>query len=153
LMDYVVKGGVLLEQYNNYNGLVTPNLGPYPLRLTGGRVTDEEADVTFLEPANPIFHYPNEITQRDFAGWIQERGLYFVDVPATDGAGGLDPHYHALLEMKDPGESIQKGALIVADYGKGKFVYTSLALFRQLPAGVPGAYRLIANLLAKPVAP
>ncbi|TDW96547.1 PIG-L family deacetylase [Dinghuibacter silviterrae] len=144
LMDYVKAGGVLLEQYNNLNGLVTPALGPYAFHVGGGRVTDEAADVSFLEPGNAAFHYPNEITPKDFDGWIQERGLYYVD------ADGLDPHYKALLGMHDPGEAIQKGSLIVGAYGKGKFVYTSLAFFRQLPAGVPGAYRLFANLLAPP---
>lgn len=145
LMDYVKDGGVLLEQYNNYNGLVTPNLGPYPFHVGGGRVTDETAEVSMLDPANAALHYPNEITAADFNNWIQERGLYYVD------AEGLDPHYKAILGMQDPGESIQKGALIVGQYGKGKFVYTSLAFFRQLPAAVPGAYRLFANLLAPPV--
>lgn len=145
LMEYVKNGGVLLEQYNNFSGLVAPNLGPYPFRVGSGRVTDESAAVTFLEPANAAFHYPNEITPKDFEGWTQERGLYYVD------DSNLDPHYKALLSMQDPGESVQKGSLIVAAYGKGKFVYTSLAFFRQLPKGVPGAYRLMANLLAKPV--
>lgn len=147
LMDYVKNGGVLLEQYNNYNGLVTPNLGPYPFHVGGGRVTDETAEVTFLDPANAVLHYPNEITSADFNDWIQERGLYYVDVPEDNA---LDPHYKAVLGMQDPGESIQKGSLIVGQYGKGKFVYTSLAFFRQLPAAVPGAYRLFANLLAPP---
>jgi LmbE family N-acetylglucosaminyl deacetylase len=143
LLEYVHGGGVLLEQYNNFRDLVTPDLGPYPFRVGPGRVTDENAAVTFLEPGNAAFHYPNEITQRDFEGWNQERGLYYVD-------DNMDARYSALLGMQDPGESFQKGSLIVGGYGKGKFVYTSLAFFRQLPQGVPGAYRLMANLLAKP---
>jgi hypothetical protein len=148
LMTYVKGGGVLVEQYNNYNGLVTPELGPYPFHVGGGRVTDETADVQFLDPANSVLHYPNEITNEDFAAWIQERGLYYVDVP-----DGLDDHYKTVLGMKDKGEdNVQKGSLITAAYGKGRFVYTSLAFFRELPAGVPGAYRLFANLLAKPPA-
>jgi len=145
LMDYVHEGGVLLEQYNNFRGLVAPQLGPYPFEVGSGRVTDEGAEVTFLDKDNAAFHYPNEITKTDFAGWIQERGLYYIDEN-----GSLDSHYKSLLGMQDPGEETQKGSLIVTDYGKGKFVYTALAFFRQLPAGVPGAYRLFANLLAKP---
>jgi LmbE family N-acetylglucosaminyl deacetylase len=149
LLAYVKQGGVLVEQYNNYNGLVTPQLGPYPFHLGGGRVTDESAEVNFVDAENPVLHYPNEITYKDFSNWIQERGLYYVDVD-----GNLDPHYKAVLGMKDVGESnVQKGALITTSYGKGKFVYTSLAFFRQMPAGVPGSFRLFANLLAKPVAP
>jgi LmbE family N-acetylglucosaminyl deacetylase len=146
LMAYVKDGGVLVEQYNNFNGLVTPDLGPYPFHVGGGRVTDESAEVQFLDPANPALHYPNEITNEDFAGWVQERGLYYVDVPDQ-----LDDHYKTVLGMKDKGEdNVQKGSLITTAYGKGKFVYTSLAFFRELPAGVPGAYRLFANLMAKP---
>jgi hypothetical protein len=144
LMAYIHDGGVLLEQYNNFRGLVAPNLGPYPFTVGSGRVTDENAPVTFLDPASAAFHYPNEITQKDFDGWVQERGLYYVE-------DGMDSHYKALLSMQDPGEPFQKGSLIMADYGKGKFVYTALDFFRQLPNGVPGAYRLMANLLAKPV--
>jgi LmbE family N-acetylglucosaminyl deacetylase len=146
LMTFVKDGGVLLEQYNNFRDLVAPSLGPYPFHVGSGRVTDETAVVSFLDPSNPALHYPNEITTTDFDNWIQERGLYYVDVP-----DGLDPHYQAVLGMRDPEESVQKGALIVAGYGQGKFVYTSLAFFRQLPAGIPGAYRLFANLLAPPV--
>ncbi len=146
LIAYVKEGGVLVEQYNNLNGLVTPELGPYPFQVGEGRVTDETADVQFLDPSNPVLHYPNEISNEDFAGWIQERGLYYVDVP-----DGLDAHYKTVLGMKDKGEDdVQKGSLITTAYGKGRFVYTSLAFFRELPAGVPGAYRLFANLLAKP---
>jgi LmbE family N-acetylglucosaminyl deacetylase len=144
LMAYVHAGGVLVEQYNNFNGLVTPALGPYPFHVGSGRVTDETAEVTFLDAGSPVLHYPNEITAKDFAGWIQERGLYYID---TDG---LDARYSTILGMHDPGEAIQKGSLVVGKYGKGKFVYTALAFFRQLPAGVPGAYRLFANLLAPP---
>jgi LmbE family N-acetylglucosaminyl deacetylase len=143
LMGYVHDGGVLLEQYNNFNGLVAPNLGPYPFRVGPGRVTDENAAVTFLDAGNAAFHYPNEITQKDFEGWTQERGLYYVD-------DNMDAHYSALLGMQDPGERFQKGSLIVAGYGKGKFVYTSLAFFRQLPIGVPGAYRLMATCWQNP---
>ena len=142
LLDYVKNGGNLVVQYNNNNGLVTTNIGPYPFRPVNQRVTDETAKVTFTEPQNPVLNYPNKITSADFDDWIQERGLYFVS--------DIDPKYQTPLEMNDPGESPNKGALIVGDYGKGRFVYTSLDFFRELPAGVPGAYRLFVNLLSRP---
>ncbi len=142
LMDYVNKGGNLVVQYNNPNGLATPNIGPYPFRPVNQRVTDENAAITFLDPTNPVLNYPNKITQADFEGWIQERGLYFVS--------NIDPQYKSILQMNDPGEQPNPGSLIVGDYGKGRFVYTSLVFFRELPAGVPGAYKLFVNLLSKP---
>ncbi|MEO8884482.1 MAG: PIG-L family deacetylase [Mucilaginibacter sp.] len=142
LMAYVNNGGNLLVQYNNNNGIVVPQIGPYPFRPVNQRVTDEFAPVTFLDPENPVLNYPNKITQADFDGWIQERGLYFVS--------NIDPQYKAILQMNDPGEQPNNGSLIVGNYGKGRFIYTSLAFFRELPAGVPGAYRLFVNLLSKP---
>jgi len=142
LLDYVKNGGNLVIQYNNNSGLVTKNIGPYPFSVVNRRVTDEDAKITVLDPQEPLLNYPNKITQDDFSGWVQERGLYFV--------GDIDPKYSAPLEMKDPGEGANKGALIAGNYGQGRFVYTSLAFFRQLPAGVPGAYRLFVNLLSKP---
>jgi LmbE family N-acetylglucosaminyl deacetylase len=142
LLEYVKNGGDLVIQYNNFNGLVTTQIGPYPFRVVNQRVTDEDARVTVLDKTNPVLNYPNTITQDDFTGWAQERGLYFV----TD----IDANYKAVLQMNDPGEAPNNGALIVGDYGKGRFVYTSLSFFRQLPAGVPGAYRLFVNLLSKP---
>jgi LmbE family N-acetylglucosaminyl deacetylase len=142
LLEYVKNGGNLVIQYNNNNGLATTQIGPYPFRIVNQRVTDENASVTFLDPSNPVLNYPNKITQDDFADWIQERGVYFV----TD----IDPKYTPVLEMNDPKESPNKGSLIVGNYGKGRFVYTSLVFFRELPAGVPGAYRLFVNLLSKP---
>jgi hypothetical protein len=141
LMDYVKNGGNLVIQYNNNVGvLVHP--GPYPFAVVNQRVTDEQAVVTFTEPASPLLNYPNKITAKDFDGWIQERGLYFVS--------NIDASYHTPLLMNDPNEAPNKGSLIMADYGKGRFVYTSLAFFRELPAGVPGAYRLFINLLSNP---
>jgi hypothetical protein len=104
-------------------------------------VTVEEATPTFLAPDDPLWTTPNRIVAADFDGWVQERGLYF--------AGELDPHYRALVSWSDPGEKPLSGALIACDYGKGRFVYSGLSLFRQLPAGVPGAYRLLANFLAR----
>ena len=142
LMDYVKNGGNLVVQYNNNNGLVVKQIGPYPFRPVNQRVTDENAKVTVLDTQNPVLNYPNVITQDDFTGWIQERGLYFV--------GDIDPQYKTVLQMNDPGELPNNGSLIVGNYGSGRFIYTSLAFFRQLPAGVPGAYRLFVNLLSKP---
>ncbi|MDB5118184.1 MAG: LmbE family protein [Mucilaginibacter sp.] len=142
LMAYVNNGGNLVVQYNNNAGLVLNPIGPYPFRPVNQRVTDENAKVTFLDESNPVLSYPNKITQADFDGWIQERGLYFVS--------SIDSHYKTILQMNDPGEPANPGSLIVANYGKGRFVYTSLAFFRELPAGVPGAYRLFVNLLSKP---
>jgi hypothetical protein len=103
-------------------------------------VTDETAKVDFLQPGHEVLNSPNKITDKDFEGWIQERGIYFIDQ--------LDPKYTPILSMNDPGEAAQKGSLVIADYGKGKFVYTGLVFFRELPAGVPGAYRLLANIIA-----
>lgn len=141
LMDFVKNGGTYLVQYNVNQPLMVPEMGPYPFSVTGSRVTREDAPVQIKEPDNRVLNYPNKISDRDFQGWIQERGVYFVS--------DADPRYHSLLRMNDPDETPNDGALIVSDYGKGRFVYTSLAFFRQLPAGVPGAYRLFVNLIAK----
>jgi LmbE family N-acetylglucosaminyl deacetylase len=142
LMEYVKNGGNFVVQYNVHQPLVLTNIGPYPFRVVNQRVTDEEAKVTFIDPQHPVLNYPNKITQADFDGWIQERGLYFVS--------SIDPRYKTILNMNDPGEAPNPGSLIVGDYGKGRFIYTSLDFFRELPAGVPGAYRLFVNLLSKP---
>ncbi|HEV9035237.1 MAG TPA: PIG-L family deacetylase [Puia sp.] len=141
LMEYVKDGGNLIVQYNRGNlGRMTTNIGPYPLAISNLRVTDENARVNFLQPSHPVLNFPNKITDRDFEGWIQERGIYF--------AGQTDPQYEAIFSMSDPGEQEQKGSLVIAHFGKGIFVYTGLVFFRELPAGVPGAYRLIANIIA-----
>jgi len=145
LLDFVENGGRLLVQYNTMGSFGVPidfNSGkytPYPATLSRARVSVEEAPVTILDPANPIFHFPNEITQKDFEGWVQERGLYFMSQ--------WDSNFTPLLESHDPGENEQKGGLLVAHYGKGTYIYTGYAFFRQLPAGVPGAVRLFVNLL------
>lgn len=141
LMDYVKKGGTVVAQYNKNSGLVTRDLGPYPFTIENLRVTDETADVKFLLPGDPVLNKPNKITEKDFEGWIQERGVYFAD--------HLDAHYRAPLAMHDQGESPLDGSLIVTSYGKGKYVYTGLDFFRELPAGVPGAFRLFVNLIEK----
>ena len=142
LLEYVKNGGNLVVQYNNNAGVLVPQIGPYPFRPVNQRVTDETAKVTVLDPTNPALNYPNKINDADFDGWIQERGLYFVS--------DIDPKYQTPLQMNDPGEKPNNGSLIVTNYGTGRFVYTSLAFFRQLPAGVPGAYRLFVNLLSNP---
>jgi LmbE family N-acetylglucosaminyl deacetylase len=144
LMNFVKEGGVLLVQYNTNNGLgpFQSRMAPYPLTISRNRVTDETATVNFLLPDHPVLNYPNKITQKDFDGWIQERSIY--------NAEAVDNNYQRILSMKDPGEKEQDGSLVVADYGKGRFIYTGLVFFRELPAGVPGAYRLFANLIATP---
>ena len=144
LMDYVQEGGVLLVQYNTSNqiGPVKAKIAPYPFNITRNRITDEEAKINFLIPDHPALNYPNKITDKDFEGWIQERSIYHADK--------VDTAYKNILSMKDPGEKEQDGSLIIANYGKGRFVYTGLVFFRELPAGVPGAYRLFANLIASP---
>ncbi len=139
LLRYVEGGGALVVQYDTTAGLVTPEIGPFPFRLSHDRVTVEEAPVTFADPASPLLNVPNRIGPADFDGWVQERGLYF--------AGSWDPRYATPLSMSDPGETPKLGSLLYARYGKGAFVYTGLAFFRQLPAGVPGAYRLFVNLI------
>ncbi|MEP7238829.1 MAG: PIG-L family deacetylase, partial [Ferruginibacter sp.] len=142
LMQYVKDGGVLLVQYNTSNqiGPVRAKISPYPFNISRNRITDEEAKVNFLIPDHPALNYPNKITDKDFDGWIQERSIYHAEK--------ADTAYKNILSMKDPGENEQDGSLIIANYGKGRFVYTGLVFFRELPAGVPGAYRLFANLIA-----
>jgi hypothetical protein len=141
-LAYVQSGGTLVVQYNTNNRLSplhTP-IGPFPFEIGHERVTDEDAPVTFTSPAHSILNYPNKITEHDFQGWLQERGLYF--------ASNWDARYQTMVSMSDPGEPALPGGILVARYGKGTFIYTGLAFFRQLPAGVPGAFRLFANLLA-----
>ena len=139
LFDYAAAGGTVVEQYNRPDNLHGP-LGPYPLKLSGSRITDETATMTPLAPDHPALTRPNEITPADFADWVQERGIYF---PAQ-----WDQRWTPLLGGSDPGEPRLDGGLLVARCGKGWYVYTGLAFFRQLPAGVPGAYRLFANLVS-----
>jgi LmbE family N-acetylglucosaminyl deacetylase len=146
LMDYVQNGGTLIVFYHKNNEWNPdtqrnrPQLAPYPIVLGGLRVTDENAPIEFTEPQNPLLNYPNKITQEDFKGWIQERGLYY---PQT-----WDSHYSAPLSMSDPAEQPLRGGLLVADYGRGHYIYTSLVWYRQLRAGIPGAYRFLANMIS-----
>ncbi len=140
LMEYVERGGTVVAQYNTTGDLVTEQLGPYPFKLSRDRVTVEEAPVRFLSPSSSLLTFPNRLTSADFDGWVQERGLYF--------AGTWDPRYETVIESHDPGEGEKPGGLLYARHGKGAFVYTGYAFFRQLPAGVPGAYRLFVNLVS-----
>jgi len=144
LMNYVEQGGNLIVQYNTNNriGPLLAKIGPYPFTISRDRVTNENAEVRILNQQHPAFHFPNEIQASDFDNWIQERGIYF----ATD----VDKHYEPLLSLNDPNEKPHEGSLIVTKYGKGNFVYTGLVFFRELPAGVPGSYRLFVNLLSLP---
>ncbi|HEX6036530.1 PIG-L family deacetylase [Longimicrobium sp.] len=141
LLDYVSRGGTFIVQYNKYE-IVEGGFTPYPITMARphGRVTDENAPVRILDPSHPVFTAPNQITDADWRGWVQERGLYFAE---TWGDA-----YTPLLEMGDPGETPLRGGLLIARHGQGTYVYTGLAFFRQFPEGVPGAYRLFANLLA-----
>ncbi|HSZ32213.1 MAG TPA: hypothetical protein VK772_02820, partial [Puia sp.] len=140
LMEYIKNGGNLIVQYNRNQGVDSTNIGPFPFGISNGRVTEEDAAVNFLLPAHRVLNYPNQISNKDFDGWIQERGIYF--------AQHIDPRYQAVLSMHDTGESDLNGSLITGSYGKGWFTYTGLVFFRELPAGVPGAYRLLANIIA-----
>lgn len=143
--NYVKNGGNLISQYikSNNVGSRRLKLGPYPFSVsTGSRVTEEDAKVNILLPEHSVLNYPNKITENDFEGWLQERSTYQVDQ--------ADPHYEMPLAMNDTGEKESNGSLAITKYGKGNFAYVSLVLFRQLPAGIPGAYRLLANLIALP---
>lgn len=140
LFEYVKNGGNLIVQYNTNHALVTQEIAPFPLSISRDRVTDEHAQVEFIHPTHAALNTPNRITEKDFEGWIQERGLYFPNQ--------WDKAFEPILSMKDEGEKSSKGSILIASYGKGFYVYTGLSFFRQLPEGVPGAYRLLANLLS-----
>ncbi|MGZ4038361.1 MAG: PIG-L family deacetylase, partial [Bacteroidia bacterium] len=144
LMDFVKNGGNLIVQYNTNNriGPVLAKIGPFPFTISRDRVTNENAEVKFLKPDHVLLNSPNKITAKDFEGWIQERGIYFASEP--------DKNYETIFAMNDQNEKSLDGSLIVSKYGKGNFVYTGLVFFRELPAGVPGAYRLFVNLLSLP---
>ena len=144
IMKYIENGGNYVVQYNtaSYLGPMKSNMSPYPLLVTRNRITKEEAKPSFLLPAHALLNRPNKITEADFADWIQERSIYTAETN--------DPHFEFPLGFSDPNESENKGNIAVTKYGKGQFIYTGLVFFREIPAGVPGAYRLLANLLAKP---
>ncbi len=140
LMEYVKNGGNYVVQYNTNRGVDTKIMAPYPLKLSRDRVTVEEAKVTFLAPEHAIMNTPNKITTTDFDHWVQERGLYFPNE--------WDENYTPILGWNDPNEEMTKGSLLVADYGEGSFIYTGISFFRELPAGVPGAFKLFSNIVS-----
>ena len=140
LNEFVKNGGNVIVQYNTSRGIDEGAIGPYPFHLSRKRVTKEEAKPTFLAPKHPLLNTPNKLTTDDFNGWVQERGLYFADK--------WDEKYTPIIAWNDPGEDPQKGSILVADYGTGHFIFTGVSFFRQLPAGVPGAYRLLTNMVS-----
>jgi LmbE family N-acetylglucosaminyl deacetylase len=140
LLDYVKQGGTLVVQYNVNNDLKTDKFAPYPLTLSYDRVTEEDAAVRFLKPEHPVLNTPNKITERDFEGWVQERGLYFPNK--------WDDKFETVLSMNDKNDTPKDASLLVAPYGEGYYIYTGLSFFRELPEGVAGAYKLFANLVS-----
>ena len=140
LFDYVKNGGNMIVQYNTTGHLAIRDVAPYPLRISRDRVTEEDAKVTFLDEDHPVLNRPNKITDKDFEGWVQEQGLYYPDEWSKE--------FKAIMSSHDKGETPKKGALLIAKHGKGYYIYTGLSFFRELPEGVSGAYRLMANLIA-----
>lgn len=142
LFEYVNQGGTMIVQYNTGHRLKLPKekVAPYPMSISRGRVAVEEAEIRILKPDHHVMNYPNKITSKDFEGWVQERGLYFPDE--------WDEHFEAILSSNDPNEPALDGGLLVAKYGKGHYIYTGYSWFRELPAGVPGAYRIFANMIS-----
>ena len=138
LLSYVENGGNLIVQYNTNRRVDVA--APFNLKLSRDRVTDELSEVRILDKTHPILNSPNPITQEDFKGWVQERGLYFPN--------SWSEEYTPILSMNDKGETPKDGSLLIAKYGKGNYIYTGLSFFRELPAGVSGAYKLFANLLS-----
>lgn len=140
LFDFVKQGKTMIVQYNTTDELVTKNIAPFPLKISRDRVTEENAEIRFLTPEHPVLNYPNRITTEDFIGWKQEQGLYY---PSE-----WDAAFTPILSSNDKGETPKNGALLIAKYGKGNYIYTGLSFFRELPEGISGAYRLISNLIS-----
>ncbi len=140
LHSYVENGGTLIVQYNTNRGLKVEEVAPFPLKLSNNRVTEEDAEVRMINPDHELLNFPNKITNKDFEGWVQERGLYF---PSE-----WDSKFETILSMNDKNETPENSSLLVAKYGKGNFIYTGLSFFRELPAGVSGAYKLFANMVS-----
>jgi LmbE family N-acetylglucosaminyl deacetylase len=140
LFDFVKGGKTMLVQYNNPNDLVTENIAPFPMKISRDRVTEENAEVRFLAPNHPVLNTPNKITSKDFEGWKQEQGLYYPNE--------FDKAFTPIFSSNDNGETPKNGALLIAPYGKGYYIYTGLSLFRELPEGVSGAYKLLANMIS-----
>jgi LmbE family N-acetylglucosaminyl deacetylase len=140
LLDFIASGKTMIVQYNTLDDLVTNQMAPFPLKISRDRVTEENAKVTFLDPNHPIINFPNKLTPKDFEGWKQEQGLYYPNQ--------WDKNFTALFESNDKNESPKKGALLTCTFGKGNYIYTGFSFFRELPEGVVGAYRLMANLIS-----
>jgi hypothetical protein len=142
LLNFTKEGGTMVVQYNtNFDLEIDKDkFSPFPITMSRDRVTQENSEVRILKPDNALLNTPNKITSKDFEGWVQERGLYFPSAWA--------PEYEALLSMNDAGEPARDGSLLVAKYGNGHYIYTSLSFFRELPEGVPGAYKLFANMVS-----
>jgi hypothetical protein len=140
LFDFVNKGKTMIVQYNTSGDLVTEKIAPFPLKIGRDRVTEENASVRFLAPNHSVLNYPNQITTADFIGWKQEQGLYYPQE--------WDHAFIPILSSNDSGETPKNGGLLIAKYGKGHYIYTGLSFFRELPEGVPGAFRLLANLIS-----
>lgn len=140
LLDFVKNGKTMIVQYNTTDDLVTKNIAPFPLKISKDRVTEEDAEVRFLVPTHQVLNYPNKITEADFKGWKQEQGLNYPNE--------WDKNFTPILSANDKGEQPKNGALLIAKYGKGNYIYTGLSFFRELPEGVPGAFRLMANMIA-----
>ena len=140
LLKYVSQGGNLIVQYNTSYRLKTKNFYPYPLQISRDRVTQEDAQVTFLNDSHPVMNFPNKLTKNDFNNWVQERGLYFPNAWSKD--------YQPIFSWNDFNEEPKKGSLLIAKYGKGYYTYTGISFFRQLPAGVSGAYKLLVNIIS-----
>ena len=141
LFDFVKAGGTMIVQYNTNGKLVTKEIAPFPLKISRDRVTEENAEIRFLDPKNTVLNYPNKLDVLDFKGWVQEQGLYYPEE--------WDKNFKTVISSNDKGEKPKDSAILVADYGKGQYIYTGLSFFRELPAGVAGAYKLFANLISK----
>ena len=140
LLDFIKEGHTMIVQYNTADEFVTKDIAPFPLKISRDRVTDENAIVQFLEPKHPLLNYPNKITNKDFEGWKQEQGLYYPNE--------WDKAFTPIIASHDKGETDKKGAILIAKYGKGNYIYTGLSFFRELPEGVSGAFRLMANMIS-----
>ena len=140
LFDFVKNGKTMIVQYNTLDDLVTKDIAPFPLKISRDRVTEENAEVRFLAPNHPLLNSPNKITSDDFKGWKQEQGLYYPNE--------FDANFTPIISANDKGEKPKDGAILVAKYGKGNYIYTGISFFRELPEGVPGAFRLLANMIA-----
>ena len=140
LFEFVKEGGTMIVQYNTNGKFVTKEIAPFPLKISRDRVTEENAEMRFLDPKNAVLNYPNKLTSHDFEGWVQEQGLYYPEE--------WDKNFKTVISSNDKGEKPKDSAILITNYGKGHYIYTGLSFFRELPAGVTGAYKLFANLIS-----